>query len=207
MFVVHKRSLNSVLVFVLTLSTVLASSGQSQPLSADEKELAAYTLTMPTVRKVANVMRAMNEIAAADPKAKELAKVRTEIKALEEKDELSEADEKKLEELREREAQLDAEIDEKDGPGNAQTIAEMEARIKSEPRAAAILAKEGLEAREFAKCMLALFQAAIVKGFSQGKVDMAKLPPGINPANITFVEQHEKELAELQKEMQGSSKK
>jgi hypothetical protein len=36
---------------------------------------------------------------------------------------------------------------------------------------------------------------------------MSKLPAGINPANIRFVEENEKELAELQKQMQGTARK
>ena len=194
--------------FLALLSiTAVVHRADAQTLSADEKELAAYTLTMPTVRKVAAAMRAFSEAAAQDPKVKELAKIREDIKALEAKDELTEADEKKLEELRTRETALDEEIDRETGPGSAQTIDEMVARINKLPAASAALAKAGLTAREFSKCTLALFQAAMVKGFSQGKVDMAKLPPGINPANIAFVQEHEQELLELQKEMQGITRK
>ena len=194
--------------FLALLSIVaFVPSAGAQTLSADEKELAAYTLTMPTIRKVAAAMKELNDAAARDPKAQELAKVEEEIKALEGKDELSEAEEKKLEQLRERKQALDEEIERKDGPGNANTIDEMVARINSVPEASAALSKAGLTPREFAKCTLALFQAAMVKGFSQGKVDMAKLPAGINPANITFVEEHEKELAEIQAEMKGSIKR
>jgi hypothetical protein len=198
------RTLSGLLLLFTATPVVFAGA---QTLGPDEKELAAYTLTMPTVRKVAAAMAAMNELEAQDPKVRERAKVREEIKALENKDELTEADEQKLEKLREREEALDDEIDRSSGPGDASTITEMEQRIKSYPGAAAILAREGIAPREFAKATLALFQAAMVKGFSQGKADMARLPPGINPANITFVEANEKELAELQKQMQGTEKK
>lgn len=200
------RSFSCLLALLFTTALVVPASAQ-QTLSADEKELASYTLTLPTVRKVASVVRALNELQSQDPKVKELEKIRAEIEAIEKKDELTEADEQKLEKLRERETALEEEIDRSSGSGNANTIAEMEQRIKSEPRAAAVLAREGLSAREFAKCTLALFQAAIIKSFSQGKVDMSKVPPGVNPANIKFVEENEKELAELQKQMQGAQKK
>jgi hypothetical protein len=193
--------------FALLTAAALAVPADAQTLSPDEKELAAYTLTMPTVRKVAVAMKAFNDAAAEDPKAKELAKIREEMKTLEAKDELTETEEQKLEQLRARAEALDEELDRANGPGNANTIDEMVARINAHPEAAAALAKAGLTAREFSKCTLALFQAAMVKGFSQGKVDMAKLPPGINPANITFVQEHEQELADIQKEMQGGAKK
>lgn len=196
-----------ILATTFTATIVLIPAAQTRTLSADEKELAAYTLTMPTVRKVAAAVRAFAELQAQDPKTKELAKIKEEMKALQARDELTEADQQKLEKLQERAGVLEEEISRIAGPGNATTITEIEARIKSHPGATAILAKEGLPPREFAKCTLALLQAAMVKGFSQGKVDMAKLPPGINPANITFIEQNEKELAELQKEMQNIGKK
>jgi hypothetical protein len=179
----------------------------AQTMSADEKELAAYTLTMPTVKKVAAAMRTLNEMAAQEPKARELAKVNQEIETLERKDELTEADEQKLEKLRERASALEEELDKSDNSPSANTIDEMVAQINKHPGATAALAKEGLSARELAKCTLALFQAAMVKGFAQGKVDMTKLPAGINPANVKFVEEHEAELAEIQKEMQGQIKR
>jgi hypothetical protein len=46
----------------------------------------------------------------------------------------------------------------------------------------------------------------MIKGFSPGrKVDLAKLPPGVNPANIKFVDEHEAELKKLQAAMTGGS--
>ena len=200
-----KRALRA--LFLLLFTTAPIAPARAQTLSADEKELAAYTLTMPTVRKMAAAMRTLNSLASQDPKAQELARLRAEIETLEKKDELSEAEEQKLDKLREQADALDQEQDRSEGLGNAKTIDEMEAGIRKHPGAAAALAKEGLTPREFAKCTLALLQAAMVKGFSQGKVDMAKLPAGINPANIKFIEENEKELTELQKEMQGAVKK
>lgn len=191
----------------LLLAIVLAAPAAAQTLSADEKELASYTVTLPTVRKVAAAVRAFNEAAAQDPKVKELTKVKEEIKTLESKEERSEAEDERLEKLQARAEALEEEIDRVTGPGNANTIDEMVARINSMPQATAALAKAGLSAREFAKCTLALVQAAMIKSFSQGKVDPSKLPPGINPANIKFVEEHQQELAELQKEMQALHKK
>lgn len=199
------RILTGLLLLLFTLSVNLSAGAQA--LSADEKELATYTLTMPTVRKVAAVMQAMNDLEAQDPKVKELATIREEIDAIENKDELTEADEQNLEKLRGRAEALEEEIDRMDGAGDASTITEMAQRIKEHRGAAAILAREGIAPREFATATLALFQAAMVKGFSQGKVDMARLPPGVNPANVKFVEENEKELAELQKQMQGTTKK
>jgi hypothetical protein len=47
--------------------------------------------------------------------------------------------------------------------------------------------------------MMALLQAALVEGMSQGKADLKNLPPGINPDNILFVREHKAELEAMQK--------
>jgi hypothetical protein len=187
------------------LCAVAAAPAAAQTLSPDEKELAAYTLTMPTVRKVAAIMQRLNELEAQKPRVKELAKLRAEIETLEAKDELTEAEQERLEKLRERAEVLDQEIEREGdtGPGNANTIDDMVKRIESLPEARAALASHGLSGRDFAKTLFALLQAALVKGFSQGKVDMARLPPGVNPANVRFVEENATELAALQITMSG----
>ncbi len=188
---------------VLLFTTAIVLPAAAQSLTADQKELASYTITMPTVKKMAAAIRAFAEAASQDPKFKELAKVKEEIKTLENKDDLSEAEGQRLEKLHAQADALEEEIDRASGATNAATIDEMAARINAIPQASAALAKAGLTAREFSKCTMALFQAAMIKGLSQGKVDLSKLPPGVNPANITFVEEHEQELLQLQKEMQA----
>lgn len=56
------------------------------------------------------------------------------------------------------------------------------------------------------KFMLAMMQAGMIVGFSQSRVDYAKLPPGVNPENVKFEEQHEAELEAMQKEFQLEKK-
>ena len=68
------------------------------------------------------------------------------------------------------------------------------------------LEREGLSPREYSKFMLAMMQAGMIVGFSQGSVDYAKLPPGVNPENVKFVEQHKAELEAMQKEFQLEKK-
>jgi len=193
---------------IVLLAFLFTSTGPAlaQALTPDQKALAAYKLTMPTVRKAAAAIKRFNDIAAKDPKAQELAKIEAEIEALNQKDELTEADEARLEKLRARGEALEREIDAENGPDNADTIADLEKRIAARPEARAALAAEGLTAREFAMTFMALLQAAMVVGFSQGKVDMAKLPPGINPENIRFVQENEAELKQLQAVMGGVKK-
>ena len=193
-------------LFLLLVTPTLIVPAGAQTLSPDEKELANYTLTMPTVRKVANAMNALNELESRDPKVRELEKIKKEIETLESKEELTDAEAEKIEQLRQRAGVLDEEI-ERERPSTTGTLADMEAQIKKHPEAVAILAKEGLTARDFTRTTMALFQAAMVVGFSQGKVDMTKLPAGINPANVTFFQENQKELEEIQRRMEAASKK
>ena len=196
----------AILPVCLILLLTPAVSSAAQTLSADQKELASYTLTMPNVRKAAAALQRFQEIAAKNPKVQEAAKVQAEIDVLEQKDTRTEAEEARLEKLNARAEALDEEIDREVGMNANGTIDEIVARIEREPEAKAALAKEGLTPRDFAKTLLALLQAAMIKGFSQGgKVDLAKLPPGVNPANIKFVDEHEAELKKLQAAMTGGS--
>ena len=190
-----------------------APSAAAQTPTADEKALSTYTLTMPTVRKVAAATQKMGIEAAAqearDPKKAELRKLKTRMDALQEKEEMTEAEEAEVEKLIERMQALEEEIDasEDEGDSNNETLADMEAVMKKNPAAMRILASEGLTPREYTLCLMALFQAALAEGFSQGKLDLDKLPAGINPANIRFVREHKAELEALQKQMGAAPKK
>ena len=192
--------------FVLFIVTTTASA---QTLSPDEKELSTYRLTMPTLKKVMTVLEGFMSELSKDPKFQEMEKIEAQIKALEEKDELSEAQEKELEKLRERREALDEEMDkanEASGAQNANTLDEMEAQIKKQPIAMKLLAREGLTPREYSKTLMALLQASLAEGFSQGKADLSKLPPGINPENVKFVRENKEVLAQMQAAMQKPRK-
>ena len=198
----RRAILPAFLILLLTPSIPAAS----QTLTADQKELASYTLTMPAVRKAAAALQRFQQIAAKNPKILEAAKIRAEIETLEQKDTLTAAEEARLEKLLARADALDEEIDREVGMNANGSIDEIVARIEREPEAKAALAKEGLTPRDFAKTLLTLLQAAMIQGFSQGgKVDLAKLPPGVNPANIKFVEEHEAELKKLQAAITGGT--
>jgi len=77
----------------------------------------------------------------------------------------------------------------------------MEAAFKKQPEAMRLLAAQGLSSREYWLCMMALMQAALVEGFSQGKADLKALPPGVNPDNLRFIRENKAELEKLQSEM------
>lgn len=193
------------LAFALGTSPLLA---QTTPLSADQKELAAYRLTMPTVQKVMRVMQAFTAQAHEDPRTREIMKLEAEIEALEAKENPTEADEARLGKLRERADALAQEEERQQADDQSlDTISEMEAEITRQPELVAALGREGMAPRELAKFWLAFLQAAMVHGLSQGKVDMAKLPPGVNPENVTFIAAHQKELEAMREEFEALGKK
>jgi hypothetical protein len=205
----HVRQLVTAAVcaaFAVCSSPLLA---QSRTLSADEKELAAYTLTMANVKKVAAALQLMMAEMEKDPKVREAKKIDADIKALEKKDELTDAESAQLDKLRERKDALEEEVKDSQwgtsGSGN-QSLDDMEASIKRHPAAAGILSSQGLSPREYAKTIMALLQAAMAEGFSQGKLDLAKLPPGINPENIKFVRENKAALDEIQRAAAGGKK-
>ena len=198
----HARTIFAVLL-TTGLVTFSAFITTAQSLSEDEKALATYRLTMPNVKKAMAVVQSFAAEAAKDPKVQEQQKLKKQIDALEEKDELTAAEEAQLDKLRTQLEALEEAEDEKDDNqalfGNAQTIAGMEAVMKKHPAAARALASAGMSAREYSMTMMALLQASLVEGMSQGKVDLKNLPPGVNAANILFVREHKAELEAMQR--------
>jgi len=189
--------------------SILSAGASAQTMGPDEKELAAYRLTLPTVRKVAAVMKAFADEAAQDPRAKEMAKIKTEIEELGKKDELTEAEQAKIDKLHERRQALEEEAansPDRDG-NNAKTLDEMEAQVRKHPAALRALASQGLTPREYAKATMALLLASMVEGFSQGKADLEKLPPGVNAENVRFVREYKAELETIYAAMSGKDKK
>ena len=205
-------------IFVLIGVTPAHAQGVA---TADDKELAAYTLTMPTLKKVVAAMRAMVEEMAQDPRYQRMMKLEDEIDAVEKeleklqsKDELTKAEEARIETLDAQLEKLNAEKEqqeeklEAENPmRNPETLSDMERGIRAFPPMARALAREGLSPREYSKFMLAMMQAGMVYGFSQGKVDYAKLPAGVNPANVKFVAEHKAELDAMQKEFEALGKR
>ena len=194
---------------VLSVTLLLPGNSDAQTLSADEKELAAYTLTMPTVKKMMAVAALMAEDEAKDPKVQERNKLKAQIDALEAKDELTEAQQAELDKLRERLEAMEtaAENEPESAFKNPKSLAEMEAAMKSHPGAMRAMTTAGITPREFARVTMALLQAAMVEGFSQGKADLKTLPAGINPENVKFVREHKAELEAMQKALESQTKK
>jgi hypothetical protein len=190
------------LACLLVPGLILASQN---PEDADSKEIAAYRLTSTGLTKVVSVNRTLIQQMLQDPKVREAEKIGAEIEALEKKDSPTEADDKRLQDLRVKQEQLE---DSSDNPlgGDTRTLSEMEARIKKYPPLTQALQKEGMPPREYAKFWLAFIQAAFVQGFKKSGM-LKELPPDVNPENVKFMEEHAGEIEAMQKELEALGRK
>jgi hypothetical protein len=182
------------LALVVCLSAGIASAGQKAALDADTRELSTYTLTVETLTRVDRATRAMMTEIKKDPRFIEERKLKAEIETLRGKDEPTEADGQRIEQL---EAKLE-ELEERNsmGMGEAGTIDELAARFQKEPVIVNALSREGLTPREYSKFLLASFQAGIAAAVQ--KMGAKELPAGTNPANVTFMIEHEAEFKKMQ---------
>jgi hypothetical protein len=185
---------------VLALSASIAFAQKGKGTHPDEKEIAAYRLTMDGVNKAVAATRAMVAELKKDPKFQEMMKLDAEIKALQDKDELTDAEQEKLEQLEASKEQMESALDGLSF-GNATTLTEMEGRIKQFPPLAAALRSAGMTPREYATFTLAMLQASLVVGFKKSGM-LKELPPGVSAENVKFVEAHEAELMAIQKALQ-----
>jgi len=96
---------------------------------------------------------------------------------------------------------LESKMDALEGNAN-DSLADMARRYQSVAPFDAALRKEGLTAREYATFSMALLQAGMAAAAQKMG---AKLPEGVNPANVKFVQDHEADLKKMQS-MGGSDR-
>lgn len=179
----------------IALSAYLPVQGP-QLADPDLKELSTYTLTMDTFDKMVRVQTAVGEALKADPKFAEQARLKTELETLRKKDEPTEADDKRVEAIEARLEALDAEASNRFNFNDAKNLSEMAKQAESFPPLAAALRKEGLTGRDYARFMSAMLQAGFAAGMQKAGL-LKETPPGVNPANIKFVLDHEAEFKKL----------
>jgi hypothetical protein len=166
----------------------------------DLNEIASYTLTMDVVNKVDRVNRSMLATLKTDPRFAEAAKLETELEALRKKDETTEAEDKRKEQIEARLEALTTRQEKLFNLNDAKTLADMTARIQAFTPLVSALQKEGLSARDYAKFMLTLIQTGFAAGLQKAGM-LKETPEGVNPANIKFVLEHEEDLKKLQQGM------
>jgi hypothetical protein len=193
----------------LVLFSFTSLAAQSQ-VDADTKELQSYRLTRENMKQFVTVTRNMVAAAKADPRYQQLAKLQAEIDALESKEEPTDADHERLEKLT---AELEAAEDKMPNAGlnmsQHKTLSEMEAALRKEPLMMNALTSAGMAPRDYAKFVLAFFQAAMLHGMQKSgaiKEIPKDMQAGVNMENIKFIQENEAEINALMKEFQSASK-
>lgn len=195
---------------IVTVLLVITAVGVGRPLAAqsdpDMKELAAYRLTRPSLDKYMAVMRTLAVEIQKDPQFRELKKVEADIKTLEAKEDLSDAQQTQLEQLEGRKDELEDHLGGILGMGADGDLNDMEARIKGSPAAVAALRAASFPPRDFAKFTLVMFQTAMASGLKKAGM-LKELPEGVAPENIKFVEDNAALFEAMQKEMEALNPK
>jgi hypothetical protein len=194
----------AILMMMAFAAAALGAQGMARN-DADAKEIASYRLTMDAVNKMGVAMRAAAAEAKKDPKYQELGRIETELQTLQKKEEPTDADQARIEELSTKREQLKKELE---GPGlfnDASTLDEMEAAVRKQPLLDGALAKAGMPPREFAKFTFAMIGASFAAGMQKSGM-LKELPKEVNAENVKFILEHEAELQKLQQEFKGAEK-
>ena len=204
------RSLFAALATIAVASIPLPLAAQGDANDRDAAEMKAYRLTMDGIRKMAAAGEAMVKAMESDPRYKAEQSLKKEIEVLEKKDELSAAEEKKLEELRAKLDELDAKDDRDSGDNNSQTLDDMVRRIESIPELAKAIRGAGLTPREYSLMSMVTLQAVMVNGFLKAAGNKAvpkELAATVNEDNIKFVAANEAEITRLMERMKPPEKR
>ena len=199
------------LVPVVVLTLASSAAAQQKPQTADEKEVVAYVLTMDTLNRVMRATKAMYQEMMKDPRFKQVADIEAEIAKLEEKsskldDGLPEAEQERLDALRQKKEELEDNDDSTSSMSNAKTLSEMEAAVRKMPGLVPALQREGLSPREYAKFWIAFWTSGMAYGFQKAGYGSKDANEMVNPANLKFFAEHEKEIEALQKEFEALGK-
>ncbi len=177
------------------LSTVpgeaLARASDAQA-AKDSRELKDYQLTMPVIDKIAKANKTAKQAMAKDPKQQRLATLEAELAALTVREDLTEAEWKRMGVLEDEISRWDDD-DADDAPNGAGTISEFTRRVEVNPALAAAIRSVGLTPREYATALLALLQAALTDGLIEQKL-LKQAPPEVSKHNLDFVRQHRAQL-------------
>ena len=168
------RLLRLVVIVGLT-STGLGAAEQS----ADDRELMQYRLTPAVLEHAEAVATAFAANVEKNPQMKRRLDAQREIAVLQDKDDLTEAEQKRLDDLQAivgNEA-LDLGI-------NGGSLSEISAQLTKIPAMAAALKTAGMPPRDMAKFVVTAVQAAMIGGLQGSGMPV---PPGAAGENVKFV--------------------
>jgi hypothetical protein len=194
----------------ICLAIVLAASSSMMPgvgvplhalsqdraeIDRDVQELRAYRLTMPKVKQMAAATLAYAQAQSRDPRVQARRQREKELTALEAKSaaRLTEAEQKRLEELRAKLEAEDAEAARNGDDQEPKTLGDMARRIDREPDLANAIRSVGLTTREYSLLTLSFFNAMFAHGMKKAGT-IKELPADILPENLAFIQSNEAEL-------------
>lgn len=193
-------TLTSLATAVVLAATMAAPAPQER--NRDLQEVLDYRLSMTSLKQIEAVYAALAAEMQKDPEFRKLRTLRREYERLSDKDELTEAEAGRLEEL---EAELEAleESEDERSPlpdlDDSSSLDELTQQIQNEPLLAAAVAKAGMKPREFATAQLAFFNTMIAYAFVKSGT-ITELPPGVSKENVEFLRTHEAEIEALTKQ-------
>lgn len=201
------------LTFVSSLSLfaiLAAAPAVAQPRggSADEKEMAAYRLTLPVLDKVVTATKNLGAAIKNDPRFQKQLAVQAEIDKLEDKEEPTAAEMQRLEKLQADLEKLEEATTLPDT--QTQTLDQMEAAMRKEPVINNALTSAGLTPREYAKFMVAYMTAGMVASMLESgtiKEVPKELAGSVNMENVKFFQVNKAQIAAFQKAMEALEKK
>ena len=169
----------------------------------DVQELRTYQLTMPKVRQMTAATLAYAQAQSRDPRAQARRQREKELTALEAiSRNLTEAEQKRLEELRAKLEAEDAEAARRGDDQEPKTLGDMARRIDREPDLANAIRSAGLTTREYSLLTLSFFNAMFAHGMKKAGT-IKELPADILPENVAFIQANEAELNQIFAELQS----
>lgn len=183
---------------------VQARTQERAEIDRDVQELRSYRLTMPKVREMAVATLAYAQAQSRDPKVQARRQREKELTALEAKSEarLTEAEQKRREELRAKFEAEDAEAERRGDDEEPKTLSDMARRIDREPDLANAIRGAGLTTREYSLVTLSFFNAMFAHGMKKAGT-IKEIPADILPENIAFIQSNEAELNSLFAQLQA----
>jgi hypothetical protein len=176
----------------MTRLVALAITGAlafAAPQSADDRELQQYRLTNEILTKVEAVAKAFEANVAKDPKMKRHLDAKRELAVLEDKDNLTPAEQKRAEEL----GKILGDGESLEFSIEGGSLSEMSAQFMKIPPMAAALKSAGMPAREMAKFIVTAVQAAVADAMG------GAVPPGLNGENVKFVKANQGAIERINK--------
>jgi hypothetical protein len=181
-------------LFVASLAAAAGSPAAAQG-DADTREVMAYSLTLPKLKQLNDAFADLERQRAADPAYQALLRKRRELAALSEKEDPTEAEIERMEQLEEEIAEAETE-EEGISLDESPSLSAMADRMAADPRVAGALRRANLPPREAATLLLAYFQAAFTAGLLESG-DLTEIPEGVNAENVKFIRTNQAALAAL----------